>query len=60
MPLYEYECKNCSNVFTVRKPLEKLDEGEKCPRCQSLNTKRLISQTIGLSKGCNINFQSGG
>lgn len=60
MPFYEYECMDCSNVFEVIKPLSKIEENEKCPLCQSLNTKRLISKITGVSLFCNTTSKSGG
>jgi len=65
MPIYEYQCKNCSHKF------EKLVFGKekiKCPKCQSGNLKKLLS-TFSTVKGssdssgcqggvCNLNCPS--
>lgn len=45
MPAYEYECRDCSDVFTVFLSLKEFDANPKikCPHCGSDNTVRLIS-----------------
>jgi putative FmdB family regulatory protein len=50
MPIYEYACGACGNEFEAEqriteKPLKT------CPKCQSRQVKRLISQTSFVLKG---------
>jgi putative FmdB family regulatory protein len=40
MPIFEFECKDCSNTFEV---LTKGQEKICCPQCNSSNLKKLIS-----------------
>jgi putative FmdB family regulatory protein len=37
MPLYEYECKSCKNIFDVALSLKELSNNPKvvCPKCNS-------------------------
>ena len=49
MPIYEYQCQQCGNIFEV---FHKIDEEVKpaCPRCLS-GTRRIISPTNFILKG---------
>ncbi|RQD66900.1 MAG: zinc ribbon domain-containing protein [Tindallia sp. MSAO_Bac2] len=49
MPLYEYQCKQCEHKFEKLKPISKIDEREKCPKCCSDNTERRLS-VFGVGK----------
>ena len=40
MPIYEYECRDCSHRFEA---IVRQNESPACPSCQSLNLERLIS-----------------
>ena len=33
MPIYEYECPNCQQVFELMRPFSKSAEPGQCPRC---------------------------
>ena len=46
MPLYEYECTECSHKFDHRLPMSRRDEAIECPKCQG-KTRRLISGGSG-------------
>ena len=48
MPIYEYKCKNCENVFS--KLTFNTESKVECPECKSEDTERLIS-TIASSSG---------
>ncbi len=41
MPLFEFQCKNCENIF---EDLVLSNEIPKCPQCQSEKTEKLISR----------------
>jgi len=43
MPLYEYRCKDCGEVFDKLRPVSKADDEILCPRCQSKKTERQLS-----------------
>jgi putative FmdB family regulatory protein len=51
MPIYEYECKKCHKKFDK---LVKVGEANaKCPHCNTVNTKKLISKlSLKSSDGC--------
>jgi putative FmdB family regulatory protein len=40
MPIYEYECRDCSHRFEV---IVRVNTSTVCPSCQSANLDRLIS-----------------
>ena len=42
MPLYDYECGKCNSIVEVYLKLDKIDEIQKCSKCNSHLT-RLIS-----------------
>ena len=49
MPIYEYRCEDCDNVFEVRQ--SGFDEREEtCPKCKG-KSKRIISNTSFVLKG---------
>jgi len=53
MPSYDFECKECGKVFTIRKSMnEKVVPA--CPICESTNTSRKWSATElkAQSSGC--------
>ncbi|HAW52410.1 MAG TPA: FmdB family transcriptional regulator [Flavobacteriales bacterium] len=40
MPIFEFECRDCSNKFEI---LTKAQEKIYCPKCKSCNLDKLIS-----------------
>jgi putative FmdB family regulatory protein len=40
MPIFEFECRDCSNKF---EELTKVQEKICCPQCKSFNLRKLIS-----------------
>ncbi|MCS7202570.1 MAG: zinc ribbon domain-containing protein [Dictyoglomus sp.] len=50
MPIYEYKCKDCGNIF---EKLTYKEEEIECPNCGGKNIKKLISlfASIGSEKG---------
>lgn len=50
MPLYEYQCKDCSARFERLRPAAKSDDAE-CSSCGSSHTRRLLSRFAAHSKG---------
>ncbi|MDD3853410.1 MAG: zinc ribbon domain-containing protein [Syntrophomonadaceae bacterium] len=56
MPIYEFECKDCSNKFDLMIPNADKDK-VKCPQCGAANIKQLISlfnSSSGGNKSSNI------
>ena len=47
MPIYEYKCQGCGNVFEFLQ-LPASDEKPECPKCQSRKLESVIS-TFGFS-----------
>jgi len=43
MPLYEYECRQCKNRFTVLQPVGETEENVQCPYCDSKDVKKIFS-----------------
>ena len=43
MPLYEYNCNDCTNNFTELRSSSEMDNQIDCPECGCLETKRNIS-----------------
>jgi len=48
LPIYEYECQDCKNKFTVFLSVNEMQKQEKegaieCPKCHSKNVKKLIT-----------------
>ncbi len=44
MPIYEFRCLGCGNVFELLKLKKENEEsGMKCPKCSSLEVERVLS-----------------
>lgn len=43
MPLYEYQCADCSAIFDQLRPFDEADRPIPCSICSSKNTKRKLS-----------------
>lgn len=43
MPLYEYRCKVCGQVFEKLSSLSGKDEDKRCPACGAVSSEKLIS-----------------
>ncbi|MCX7835929.1 MAG: zinc ribbon domain-containing protein [bacterium] len=52
--MYEYQCQHCGHQFSVFVSLSKRDEPQVCPKCQSKESKRLVSliSSLGSSSSC--------
>lgn len=50
MPIYEFHCEECDELFEIRASIKEREEGlqPKCPKCQSEHTKQLISGVMVL------------
>lgn len=43
MPLYEYRCETCGNVYEQIRRMSDADRNLECPDCKSAKVKRLLS-----------------
>jgi putative FmdB family regulatory protein len=43
MPLYEYFCTSCQQVFETLRPAKDADEPVSCPACQHASSQRILS-----------------
>ena len=50
MPIYEYECAHCKNVFEVFLTVND-QQVKKCPHCKSVKIKKLVSNCSFRLKG---------
>ena len=50
MPIYEYACTICSNVFEKLRPMSEMDEPANCPDCGS-DSRRKLSVFMSFSTG---------
>ena len=53
MPLYEYQCSSCGEVFDKLVRFSEADKLPTCPKCGEKNTRKKISAgaVIGASSG---------
>ena len=51
MPIYEYNCRDCSNTFEKMRPMSKADAKAACPECGGTQTRRGLSLFAAFSKG---------
>lgn len=52
MPLYEYRCQQCGEVFEQLRRAEEADRDVACPRCGAEEVERLLSLFGQYSRGC--------
>lgn len=61
MPIYEYACAKCNEVFSVFQSINVNEKDTKCPKCGSNNVKKKLSSfsccSISMS---NASFGSSG
>ncbi|MBI5353641.1 MAG: zinc ribbon domain-containing protein [Chloroflexi bacterium] len=44
MPLYDFQCKECGEIFEVTLRFSEADRIPACPKCESKNTKKQLSK----------------
>ncbi len=44
MPLYEYRCHECHQIFELLRRMRDADEDLECPHCHSSHVERLLSR----------------
>ncbi len=53
MPLYEYRCKACGEVFEKMVRWSEADRSPACPNCQSQETQKKVSHIAALGSSAN-------
>ena len=43
MPIYEYKCKSCEEIFEISRSLHEKEKEPECPRCGIRKTQRVFS-----------------
>ena len=51
MPLYEYKCEKCGEIFETLISLSKINDPVECAKCGSKETTRLFSPFSASSSG---------
>jgi putative FmdB family regulatory protein len=59
MPIYEYSCNTCSEIFAFLKWANATDEDTACPKCGSKDIRKLLS-SFSCSPGSDPGPSSGG
>lgn len=60
MPLYEYRCKDCGEVFEKMMRWSEADRSPSCPKCQSQDTQKKMSQIASFGSSAASGSWSGG
>jgi len=53
MPIYEYCCRKCNNLFSVLRSINAGEHGIECPKCSSNDVQKKISAFSCCSIGGN-------
>jgi putative FmdB family regulatory protein len=51
MPLYDYRCRDCGEIFEKLRRMHEADHDVQCPKCHSENVERMLS-SFATSGGC--------
>jgi putative FmdB family regulatory protein len=51
MPMYEYRCEACGQLFEELRRLQDADAEAACPKCESTRAPRVMSATNHVSSG---------
>lgn len=60
MPLYEFECPQCKNVFEELVRMGSTGDGLACPSCGAVNMRKLMSTFYGRTAGNGSTHAVGG
>ncbi len=64
MPVYEFQCDDCGQVFEALLRFSQADEKQSCPGCGGQNTHRLLSRIAAPSfsggSGASVSGSCGG
>ncbi len=58
MPLYDYQCRACGQVFEVRATFKQKEEGLQpiCPSCESKETEQVVTAPMIMRVGDGANL----
>lgn len=42
MPLYDYQCKTCENIFEKQTKISEMNSPQVCPNCESSDSEKFI------------------
>ncbi|MCH8338803.1 MAG: zinc ribbon domain-containing protein [Chloroflexi bacterium] len=60
MPIYEYICLECNDVFDSLRPMSQADSPIVCQTCESEHTSRMISVFFAQADGRSLTQSNGG
>ena len=43
MPIYEYQCPECRERFSLLRPMRESDQPARCPKCGHEEARRVVS-----------------
>lgn len=58
MPIYEYQCQSCGNVFDAIRSIDQADQIIICENCHSESTKRMLSKCYTFNSNGSLSSQS--
>jgi putative FmdB family regulatory protein len=59
MPLYEYRCLHCGEIYEKLRRMQDADRDLRCPRCESEEVTRMVS-AFATGGGCGPSGGRGG
>lgn len=59
MPIYDYQCSDCGEVFELMVRFSETNQAQICPKCESEKTQRLLSMVASF-KGSSSDSNSPG
>lgn len=59
MPMYEYRCNKCGEIYEKLRRMEDADRDLKCPGCEADDVERLMSAFATSGGGCDAAASSG-
>lgn len=60
MPLFEYQCRDCGQIFEVFTQRRQLSSAPKCPACGKTDVERVLSAFSGTTGSGNCRTSSSG
>ncbi|NCO37122.1 MAG: FmdB family transcriptional regulator [Armatimonadetes bacterium CG_4_10_14_3_um_filter_66_18] len=59
MPLYEYQCKHCTETYDEYRAISERDSKGPCPKCGSKDTARAVASLLK-GAACSVSGAGGG
>lgn len=57
MPIYEYKCRACNEIFSLLQSINSTESDTECPKCASKTVKKIVS-SFCCSSGSDTDFSS--